>query len=187
MVLVWKGWQAESFWGEIDMGKERRKELQSFGPLPKWKILEGLFGFKNLLNLYPPYLASGITVEYVSEDFRTIRVKMCLNFLNENYVGVHFGGSLYAMCDPWYMFILMRELGDRYMVWDQSACIEFLHPGTGCVTSEFSISPDECAEIRRILQDQKKTKREYHCFVKDERERTIAKVKKVLYIRRLTV
>ena len=50
------------------------------------------------------------------------------------------GGSLYAMCDPFFMLILMTEaLGDEYIVWDKAAQILFKQPGKSkvraCVTS----------------------------------------------------
>jgi hypothetical protein len=67
--------------------------------------------FKMLLNCYPPYLGAGIRVRHVSHDFRDLWVQMKLRFYNRNYVGTHFGGSLYAMIDPFYMLMLMQVLG----------------------------------------------------------------------------
>src|SRR5260370_9238958 len=42
-------------------------------------------------------------------------------FWNANYVGTHFGGSLFAMTDAFYM--LMHHLGRDYPVWDNAATI----------------------------------------------------------------
>jgi hypothetical protein len=53
-----------------------------------------------LINFWPPYLGSGVKVIHISPDVRSIEVRMDLKFWNRNYVGVHFGGSLYAMTDP---------------------------------------------------------------------------------------
>lgn len=55
-------------------------------------------------------------------------------------MGTHFGGSLYAMCDPFYMWILMENLGKDFIVWDKAATIRFKKPGTGTVNAEFEIS-----------------------------------------------
>jgi hypothetical protein len=44
------------------------------------------------------------------------------------------------MCDPFYMFLLIRNLGDDYMVWDKSASIEFVKPGKGTVKVLFHFS-----------------------------------------------
>ncbi|MCC5813925.1 MAG: DUF4442 domain-containing protein [Leptospira sp.] len=163
----------------------RRKINSEFSPLPKWELVESVIGFKNLLNLYPPYLAAGIQVESIDEAFQNITVKMNLNFMNENYVGVHFGGSLYAMCDPFYMFILMKNLGKSYMVWDKAATIDFLMPGKGTVRANFQIPEQEINNIKIIVKEKKKTNRVYECDVVDEKGEKVAKITKTLYIRKL--
>jgi acyl-coenzyme A thioesterase PaaI-like protein len=55
------------------------------------------------INYYPPLWGAGIRSQKLDE--RTIRVEMKLTPFNQNIVGVHFGGSLYAMCDPWFMLV----------------------------------------------------------------------------------
>ena len=102
---------------------------------------------ERFINLYPPLLGAGIRVRKIDE--LTVRAEMKLTALNRNSVGVHFGGSLYAMCDPWFMLILMRALGSDYIVWDKSASIQFLQPGRGTVTATFHIPQDRIEEIRR--------------------------------------
>ena len=93
------------------------------------------------INWYPPLLGAGIHVLHRESDAYTIKVKMPLTKLNFNAVGTHFGGSLYAMCDPFFMLILMQHLGHDYIVWDKAASIQFLKPGRGIVTATFHISP----------------------------------------------
>jgi hypothetical protein len=56
--------------------------------------------FKRLINIYPPYLGDGVRVRSVAPDYRHIRVEMRLRGYNRNYVGTHFGGSIYSMVDP---------------------------------------------------------------------------------------
>ena len=46
-------------------------------------------------------------------DMRAVDVEMKLHFWNANYVGTHFGGSLFAMTDPFYMLMAMANLGAR--------------------------------------------------------------------------
>lgn len=67
--------------------------------------------FKTMINLYPPYLGAGIRIARISNDYRDLLVRMKLRFYNRNYVETHFGGSLYAMIDPFYMLMLMQVLG----------------------------------------------------------------------------
>ena len=81
----------------------------------KWKFLQDIFGKENALNLYPPYLGAGVRAK-PSDSGRGVVVQMTLGFLNENYVGTHFGGSLYSMTDPFFMFLLLFKLNGRTLV-----------------------------------------------------------------------
>ena len=109
-------------------------------PMPKptpWRRLR----FKLLVNLYAPFLGAGVHVTRVAEDFGAIDVRMRLLPWNRNYVGTHFGGSLFAMADPWFMIILVERLGRGYVVWDKSGAIRFRKPGRGTVRASFEIPP----------------------------------------------
>ncbi len=74
-----------------------------------------------IMTLYPPYLGAGVSVRHMSADFRHVKVRMGLGWYNRNYVGTQFGGSLYSMVDPFYMLMLMENLGRDYIVWDKAA------------------------------------------------------------------
>jgi acyl-coenzyme A thioesterase PaaI-like protein len=95
---------------------------------------------QRMMSAYPPYLGAGVRVTSISPDVRTVEVEMPLTPLNRNYVGTHFGGSLYSMCDPFFMLILMENLGPDYVVWDKSATVHFLRPGRGKVRARASTS-----------------------------------------------
>ena len=86
---------------------------------------------KYFLNHFAPFKGAGIQIEKFDLKHYHIRVKMPLTRQNRNIVGVHFGGSLYAMVDPFYMLLLMHHLGPKYIVWDKSSTIQFLAPGRG--------------------------------------------------------
>ena len=73
------------------------------------------------MNLYPPYLGAGVRVRQISADFRQVQVKMGLGWYNRNYVGTQFGGSLYSMTDPFFMLMIMENLGRDFIVWDKAA------------------------------------------------------------------
>lgn len=77
------------------------------------------------INLWPPFLGSGIRVTRLDRDWKAVDVEMRLLVFNRNYVGTHYGGSLYSMTDPFYMLMLIENLGREYIVWDKSACIRF--------------------------------------------------------------
>ena len=84
-----------------------------------------------LLNFYPPFLFCGIHVTRIADDWARITVRLRLHWWNRNYVGTHFGGSLFSMADPMWMLIVMHRLGERYYVWDKAAEIAFIAAGEG--------------------------------------------------------
>src|SRR5574341_2299897 len=101
-----------------------------------------------LLNWWPALRGAGAWVTYVAPEMREIHVRLSLSLQNLNALGTIFGGSLYAACDPWFVMILLRQLGPDYIVWDKAASIEFKKPGRGTLTACFAIDPAEVAEIR---------------------------------------
>jgi acyl-coenzyme A thioesterase PaaI-like protein len=142
------------------------------------------FVFKTLINCYPPYLGAGIRVAYVSDDYRELLVRMKLRFYNRNYVGSHFGGSLYAMIDPFFMLMLMQVLGKEYVVWDKAAAIEFTKPGRGMVQAHFRLTDPMIAEIRARTALGEKYLPEFSIDITDSGNELVARGFKTLYIRR---
>jgi acyl-coenzyme A thioesterase PaaI-like protein len=137
---------------------------------------------EKFINIYPPLLGAGIRVRQIDE--RSTYVEMKLTALNRNLVGVHFGGSLYAMCDPWFMLILMRVLGNDYIIWDKAASIKFVSPGRGKVTATFHIPPERVVQIRADADRDGKTEPTFSVDVLDEQGQVVAHVEKLLYVRR---
>jgi len=139
---------------------------------------------KRRIRFYPPYLGAGVRVTHVADDFRTVKVEMPLRFYNKNYVGTHFGGSLYAMCDPFFMLMLINILGPGYIVWDKAAAIRFKKPGKGLVKATFTVSEEKIAEIRAAADSQSKVEPEFHVTVTDEKGDVVAEIDKLLYVRK---
>ncbi len=137
---------------------------------------------ERFINFYPPFLGAGIRARTVDEH--AIQVEMKLTALNRNIVGVHFGGSLYAMCDPWFMLILMRVLGRDYIVWDKAASIRFVSPGRGTVKANFHIPQERVDEIRAAADRGEKIEPTFSVDVLDEQGQVVAQVEKLLYVRR---
>lgn len=150
-----------------------------------FKILKRMPNFsKFMMNRYAPLKAAQIKIDIFKPTEGYIRVKMPLTTSNKNIVGVHFGGSLYAMVDPFFMLILMEQLGNEYIVWDKAATINFIAPGRGEVFAEFTISKTEVAEIRTLAENYTPVFREYRVNIMDLQGNHIAQVDKTLYIRR---
>lgn len=139
-----------------------------------------------LLNFWPPLLGAGIRVTRLDSDWRAVDVEMKLRRWNRNYVGTHYGGSLYSMTDPFYMVMFIENLGRGYVVWDKSASIRFRRPGRGTVRAEFRLSGEQIEEIRRVLEKEERIEREFGVDVKDADGQVVAEVKKLLHFRRRT-
>lgn len=137
-------------------------------------------------SLWLPFLAAGIRVDRISHDFRQIDVSMRLKLRNANYVGTHFGGSLYAMTDPFFMAMFIHNLGDEYIVWDKAASIDFKKPGVGTVRVHFRLSQSDIDRaLAEVAASEKgKTLWEKSVSVVDEQGEVVATVDKVVYIRK---
>jgi acyl-coenzyme A thioesterase PaaI-like protein len=136
-----------------------------------------------LAGLYPPYLGAGVRVRDVAPDLRAITVEMPLRPWNRNYVGTHFGGSLYSLADPWFMLMLIEQLGPGYVVWDKSASIRFLKPGRGTVRARFELPPERVAEIRAEADRAGRAEPEFRVDIVDAGGETVAEVEKRVSVR----
>jgi acyl-coenzyme A thioesterase PaaI-like protein len=137
-----------------------------------------------LMSLWPPLLGAGIRVTRLDADWRAVDVEMKLTRWNRNYVGTHYGGSLYSMTDPFYMVMLIENLGREYVVWDKSATIRFRKPGRGTVRAEFRLREMQIEEIKESLREKEKIERVFAIEVKDAGGEVIAEVKKLVHVRR---
>jgi acyl-coenzyme A thioesterase PaaI-like protein len=136
------------------------------------------------LNLWPPFLFAGIHVAAIGDDFRSARVELRMRPWNRNYVGTHFGGSLFAMTDPFWMLMVLHALGDGYIVWDKAATIDFEKPGRGRVHAEFVLDDATLAELRAAAAGGDKVLRWFDAPVRDASGDVVAMVRKQLYVRR---
>ena len=136
-----------------------------------------------LVNLWPPFAATGIHVHW-GPDMKSVDVTMKLRPWNRNFVGTHYGGSLYSMCDPFYMLMLIQHLGRDYVVWDKAANIRFRKPGKGTVRAYFEITDALLDDIREQLKTLPKYEPTYTVEVKDASGEVVAEVQKTLHIRK---
>jgi len=138
------------------------------------------------VNLYPPFLGAGIRVSYPKDDPYAIVVSMPLRFYNRNLFGTQFGGSLYAMTDPFFVFILMRHLGPGYLVWDKKATVEFLKPGRGRVTGRYRVPPAEVARVKGLADAGETVEPVYTAEIVADDGTLVARVAKTLWVRKKT-
>ena len=136
------------------------------------------------VSLYPPYLGAGIKLKSVNEDFTCFKVQMKMHWYNRNIFGTHFGGSLYAMCDPFFVFIVMNFLGKEYIVWDKSAKINFKKPGKGTVEAVFEISNDKLSELKKDADEKGKNTYIFTAEITNSDNETVAVVEKEIYVKK---
>jgi len=135
-------------------------------------------------NWWPCYRGTGAKVTFIAADWREVRVRLPLSWRTRNYVGTIFGGSLYAAVDPFFMIMLMKNLGADYVVWDKAASVRFRRPGRGTLTATFRLDEAEFIEIRDLLRDLPKADRTYTVELVDRAGLVHAVVEKVVHVAR---
>ena len=153
--------------------------------MPKdWKSRISPRWFRVLMNCWPPFMGAGIVVQSIATDFSAVTVCLKSRRLCQNYVGTQFGGSMFVMTDPFYMLILLKNLGRDYIVWDKASRIDYLIPGRGPLTAHFIIPPEEMADIRRKVDEQGKIVFDKTVVIKNAAGENVASVVKTLYVKR---
>ena len=137
-----------------------------------------------IFNLWPPFAAAGIHVTRMADGWRGARVELRSRPWNRNYVGVHYGGNLFSMTDPFWMILLKQRLGSGYLVWDKAAEIEFVKPGRGTVVAEFELDEDTVDAVRSATADGAKLLRWFETDIVDRTGDVVARVRKQVYVRR---
>ena len=142
--------------------------------------------YKNIkmINWYPPYIGAGIKLKKVNQDKTRMEVELRKTWFNKNLFGTHFGGSLYAMCDPFYVFIVHNYLGKGYVVWDKSAEIKFIKQATGKVSAIFEISKEKLLELKGEVDHIGKHTVFFETVITNEDQEVVAKVRKEIYMRK---
>lgn len=140
-------------------------------------------GWKTLINLWPPFLASGIKITYLSDDFSVVRVRLRGHWFNKSASGAHYGGLLFSMVDAWPAFLLMRRLGKEFRIWDQKAQIEYLAQARGDITGEYRLNNELIDRIRQATTNGDKYLFDVDQDLLDSSRTLVARVSKTVYVR----
>lgn len=159
----------------------RRRSPQGFlaALQPSPAALERLF------KVWPTYWWAGIRVRHIARDWTGAEVELRLGLLNRNFFGTAFGGSLYAMTDPFFALLMLGQLGREYVVWDQSAHITFIKPGKGVLRASFALPVAAVDAVRSAAADGSRVSPTYTVEVQDRAGEVVARVDKTLYVRRV--
>ena len=140
--------------------------------------------FRRMINLWPPLCGQGIRVTYIAPDFAEIRTRLAFRWYNRNNLGTQFGGALFSMTDPFYSIMLLKILGEQYIVWDEAASIIFLRPAREPVEASFILTAEVLDTIRRHTRDGEGYSIELPVVINTLSGNRIASVTRTLYIRR---
>ena len=137
-----------------------------------------------VMNLWPTYRFAGIRIERIAPDWTEVDVRLRVRGLARNAVGTAFGGSLFAMGDPFLMLMAMKQLGPGYVVWDKQASIDFVKPGRGTVRGHFRLDPAEVERMRKETADGDKYLPWFEDVLVDESGDVVARLRRQPYVRR---
>lgn len=129
------------------------------------KFLKESTLFKIGFNLSPMYRRSTARIESVSEDLKTVRIKIPISYKNKNYIGSIFGGSLFSAVDPIPMIQLMSIFKEKYIIWDKSATIRFKRPAKENMYATFEFSHEEIEDIQKKVLENKETEHPKTTFI----------------------
>ncbi|KAD4060583.1 DUF4442 domain-containing protein [Arthrobacter yangruifuii] len=135
------------------------------------------------MNVWPPFAFTGIRITRLDPGYWGACVRLRSYWWNKNVAGVHFGGSLFAMTDPFWMMLLLHHLGRDHVVWDRAAEVEFLKPGKGEVRVEFALDPADVERLRTLASGGAKVLEWFSADVVDSTGDVVARVRKQVYVR----
>ena len=133
--------------------------------------------------LYPPLIGAGIVVEKVSDDLTSLDVRLMALPWTRNIHGTHFGGSIYAMTDAFYAYMLQVALGSAYVAWAKAANIKFRRPGRGTLRAQFRLPADVVETVKRQVDEKGRAEARFLVEVKDVAGEVVAQIEKIVTVK----
>lgn len=115
-----------------------------------------------------------------------VDVKINNSFLNRNYNGSIFGGSIYAATDPFYAILfdqLMQRRGFKVRVWLKSASIQYLKPGLTDLYFTLIITPEMISAAEDSLNETGKFVKSYPMELYNKEGELCVTVMNEIYLR----
>ena len=117
----------------------------------RYMTRSGIVSDARLLEMYPPFVPMRIKVLEISDNWRSVRIRLPLNALSRNPGGVMFGGYQAALADPVAALACARVF-PGYSVWTRAMTISFDHGGNSDLEMRFTLTPEQEAAIRMELE-----------------------------------
>lgn len=138
--------------------------------------------------LYPPLFFQRIWVTKFHPNFRGVDVKISNSFLNRNYNGSIFGGTIYAATDPFFALLfdqLLQRRGFKVRVWLKSGSIQYLKPGSTSLYFTIIITDEMIAEAESTIKENGKFIKTYPIELYNKKGELCAKAMNEVYLRQI--
>jgi Domain of unknown function (DUF4442) len=142
----------------------------------------GTWKFRTLMNWYPMYFGTGGKILFWAGDHSELHLRLRLNLWTYNYVGTIFGGSLFSASDPFYMLMLFKALGDKYVVWDKSANIRFKKPAKTTLYAKYKIEEEDFNRIKAEVAEMGETTYRFVIQWMDKDKVVYAEIERLCYV-----
>ena len=139
-----------------------------------------------MMNLYPPLLINRICVRSISDDFKTVRVRIKKSWLNRNLQGTIFGGTIFSAADPFYALMywqVFKQKGFRCEAWLKSAEIEYFKPGSTDLDICFTLTDTDIDEAISELEKNGRFQKSQSLHITTTTGEICAKVTTHVYLR----
>ena len=101
---------------------------------------------KRMLNLWLPFMFNRIYIEYVSDDFSAIDVRLKHTFWNRNPNKAIWGGSIFSAADPFFPIMLKQNAlrnGYNTDFFTKATEVKYIKPAKTDIIFKFQLSSDE--------------------------------------------
>ncbi|WP_291477832.1 DUF4442 domain-containing protein [Corynebacterium sp.] len=139
---------------------------------------------KTMLGVFPPYLGSGIRINYIAKDGSRVVTSHRPRRINSNLVGTAFGGTIQTMTDGFYLFMGLTRLGGGYHVWDAESHVVYRKPGRGRLVADMRTDDETFEMIRERTADGSKYLHWFETDIVDEAGDVVASVRSRVYFRK---
>jgi acyl-coenzyme A thioesterase PaaI-like protein len=106
---------------------------------------------KKRVELYPPFWLMRVKVLELSDNWRTVRIKLPLTMFSRNMGGGMYGGFQASLADP-IAALACAKIFPGYSVWTRAMEIDFHQEGRTDLELRFNFAADQEAAIRQELE-----------------------------------
>lgn len=119
---------------------------------------------------------------HLADDWTSVIVDY-VNVFTRNDVQTAFGGSMSAMTDPYYVMLVLHQLGRYDVVWETRGERELVTPGLSLLTARFEVPREKAAELRERAGGGATALEWFETGITDASGDVVARVGREVYVR----